>query len=259
MTKLILSDIDGTLLHGKETEIDPAYFDEIRRLHDKGIVFAPATGRQDFGVRILFRPVSDLVYSVPENGACVFSPENNGTLIFSNLLKREDAFAICKDVFEDSRCQLMLCSPTICYLVAKNERFEEHVVNYDCKNYTMLDDYRNVPEEICKISVYCEDGLPATHAVEDKIAPKYRDRFEIAIAGDRWLDFTVDNKGSGAKVLCEHLGITRDEVIAFGDNYNDISMLEFAGTSYIMENAEQPLKDMFPNHCRNVLDVLRTL
>ena len=50
------------------------------------------------------------------------------------------------------------------------------------------------------------------------------------------------NKGTALKWLCDKKGIDRENVIAFGDNYNDIEMIEFAGIGVAMENAEDILK-----------------
>ena len=47
--------------------------------------------------------------------------------------------------------------------------------------------------------------------------------------------------------------------MSFGDNYNDIPILSLVGYPYIMDNAVQELRDRFPNHCRRVADILKTL
>lgn len=49
-------------------------------------------------------------------------------------------------------------------------------------------------------------------------------------------------KGIAMAWLCEKLGIALEDVVAFGDNINDISMLEAAGTGVAMENAEPETK-----------------
>ena len=49
------------------------------------------------------------------------------------------------------------------------------------------------------------------------------------------------SKGSGLAKLAEIFGIDRDETMAMGDNFNDIEMLEFAGTSVVMGNADPRL------------------
>lgn len=50
------------------------------------------------------------------------------------------------------------------------------------------------------------------------------------------------DKGSALRWLCERKGINRNQVIAFGDNYNDIEMLEYAGVGVAVENAEEEVK-----------------
>jgi Cof subfamily protein (haloacid dehalogenase superfamily) len=50
-------------------------------------------------------------------------------------------------------------------------------------------------------------------------------------------------KGQALAWRATELGLTRDEVMAIGDNYNDVEMLEFAGTPVVMENAVEGLKD----------------
>jgi Cof subfamily protein (haloacid dehalogenase superfamily) len=59
------------------------------------------------------------------------------------------------------------------------------------------------------------------------------------------VDVTAPNatKGSALAWRAEQLGLTRDEVMAVGDNFNDLEMLEFAGTPVVMGNAVDELKD----------------
>lgn len=60
-----------------------------------------------------------------------------------------------------------------------------------------------------------------------------------------WIDFIAPNanKGSALADLAVHLGIKREECMAFGDQCNDIEMLQFAGVSYAMsDGAPEVLK-----------------
>ncbi|MDU6524331.1 MAG: HAD-IIB family hydrolase, partial [Enterococcus sp.] len=54
-----------------------------------------------------------------------------------------------------------------------------------------------------------------------------------------WLEVMADgvNKGAALKFLLDYLKIAKSEIIAFGDQENDLEMLQFAGTSIAMENA----------------------
>ena len=113
-----------------------------------------------------------------------------------------------------------------------------------------------MPEDIVKVSAYCPQGAVEVQPV---LGPKWEDEFHHAIAGEAWLDFNLANKGTGLEQLCQALDVKPEEVMAFGDNFNDLPMLEAAGCPYIMDNAAPELREKFPNHCRRVEDVLRTL
>ena len=52
------------------------------------------------------------------------------------------------------------------------------------------------------------------------------------------------NKGFGIENLAKKLNIKKSEILALGDNFNDISMRNTSGTLVAMGNAVQPLKDM---------------
>ena len=67
-------------------------------------------------------------------------------------------------------------------------------------------------------------------------------------ANQNWIDATFANKGIGARSICRTLGIDPADVMAFGDNYNDVSMLDIAGTPYIMDATAALLREKHPNH-----------
>lgn len=50
------------------------------------------------------------------------------------------------------------------------------------------------------------------------------------------------DKANGLRMLLGQIGVAREELMAFGDGYNDIPMLQFAGLGVAMENAEEPIK-----------------
>lgn len=68
---LVASDLDGTLLPEGQTELPCAVFDEIRRLHDCGVLFCVASGRPLDALRELFAPVADEIAYMSENAAYV--------------------------------------------------------------------------------------------------------------------------------------------------------------------------------------------
>jgi len=106
-----------------------------------------------------------------------------------------------------------------------------------------VDDVLNAPETMTKVAMYNEEVDAALGAEEAK--RRFGDKIQIMASGDYWVDF-VDvhsGKGNALQKLCNRLGITkREEVVAFGDNCNDVSMLLEAGKSYAVTTAREEAK-----------------
>ena len=73
--RLVCSDLDGTLLQYGKKELEGEIFDQIRALHDKGILFCPASGRQYTSLRKMFAPVADCCIFLCENGGVIYKDE----------------------------------------------------------------------------------------------------------------------------------------------------------------------------------------
>lgn len=258
MIRLIASDIDGTLLfHGPDDppDIAPAVFEEIRRLREKGILFCPASGRQYGSVRRLFGPLADQLHYLCGNGAVVFGPGDPGPVLRKIEMDRDKAIELCREILAIPRCEIVICGERTSYLCPKSDDYLRLFQGLVGKDFVLLPSPEDIPEPITKVTAYCRDG---TKEPEDLLAPRWQE-FHPAVSGPVWLDFTLADKGIGLAQLADALGIDRSEVMVFGDNYNDIPMLEFAGHPYLMETAAPPLLERFPNHCHRVEEILRTL
>lgn len=253
MIQLVACDIDGTLLHGDQTEISSAVFEQISRLSQLGVRFCPASGRQYSSLRRLFAPVADQLYYLCENGAVVYGPGDPGTVLAKVPMHRDQALALCQEILQTDQCEVLISGADTSYLCPKCADIVDHIRYFVGNRVAVLDSPRDVPEEIVKVSAYCRPGT--AHAAS-ALLPRWQDTFQVAIAGEKWLDFTAADKGIGLSVLCRALGVGLDRVMAFGDNENDLPMLHRAGVPYIMENAPEYLRSQFPNHCRRVEDVL---
>ena len=67
------------------------------------------------------------------------------------------------------------------------------------------------------------------------------------------------HKGVGVRSLCDVLGIDPADVMAFGDNYNDVAMLDLVGQPYIMQTAAAELRARYPRHTPRPEDTIRAL
>jgi hydroxymethylpyrimidine pyrophosphatase-like HAD family hydrolase len=91
-------------------------------------------------------------------------------------------------------------------------------------------------------------GSGAVERVVRELEPAWRDRvhfmMSISTYGKPILTLTAmgAHKGRALGVACEALGITLDEVVAFGDSGNDLEMFKVAGASVVMGQADEELK-----------------
>ena len=76
------------------------------------------------------------------------------------------------------------------------------------------------------------------------IPQDYYDRYQIVRSGPIFLEFLPKNssKGNAIQKLAKQLGIDLQNVIAFGDEENDLSMFSVAGTAVAMANARDEIK-----------------
>ena len=84
---------------------------------------------------------------------------------------------------------------------------------------------------------------------------------KVVNAGNLWIDFIPfeSNKGTGLKFVLEKLGLTPAEAICFGDQQNDIEMLEYTETSYVMAHSKPDVQKHATNITESVEETLREL
>lgn len=258
MVKLIASDIDGTLLPYGETVLSPRLFDIIRRLRARDILFCPASGRQYHSLRLLFAPVADEICYLCENGAAVFGPgrEEDAPLLAKTALPRADALALSRAIMERPDCEVLISGENTSYVCGCPDAMIEGMRAALGNRMVRVARLEDIQEDMIKVSAYCPDGLEAPMA---DLGPRWGEAYHMAVAGLAWLDFTLSDKGKGLGAVCTALNIAPAEVMAFGDNFNDVPMLDTAGSPWIMETAALPLLSRYSRHCANVMDTLEAL
>lgn len=250
---MICSDLDGTLLqYGKKT-LEPLIFAQIEELARRGIVFCPASGRQYTSLRALFAPVAEHCAFLCENGGVLYKDE---TCLGKTAMPRALAEEIARDLWDRSEGQgeVMLSGQNCAYLMERGLGMLDRV-QFIGNRYKIIHDPADVPEDIVKVSVYLHEGVGA---YVDRFVPRWQ-QANCAVAGPYWIDTTLANKGTGVQALCGALGIAPEEVLAFGDNYNDTAMLDLVGMPYIMDGAAAELRDRYPRHTPRPEDVIARL
>ncbi len=253
MKGLIASDIDGTLMPEDSPALPREVFDEILRLIADGWHFSAASGRQYNSLRKLFAPVEKQMSFICANGAVVFG--GDGRAMDKTVLPRAQALELAHDIYAVPNCEVLISGEDMNYVIPKTDFLLHLMRDIKGHNVTVLSSPEETPEEIIKVSAYVFDGAAAFPAA---LVEKWA-AYHPAVAGKCWVDFTLADKGTGLAQLCRILGIEPADAYVFGDNFNDEPMLSLAGHPYIMSTAAPDLLSKFPNHCDNVLEVLRAL
>ena len=235
--KLIASDLDGTLLlHGAQ-KLQPQTRDLVHRLkEEKGILFLAASGRQVDNLERLFAPVREEIAYLCENGCLSFY---QGKKIHQEYMDRELGQSIMKTIQETAGAELLLSGVHTSYVQPKDMSFFHHMRDVVGNNVTLVPDIFKTEEPYFKVSLYEPGGL---HDV-DWWQRKFGDRATVVTGGNEWLDCMPKgvNKATALEKILQYLGIAPEEVIAFGDNFNDKEMLEMVGTPVAMETAKKEI------------------
>lgn len=241
MIKLIASDIDGTLVVDGTPVLNPEYFTVIRELKKHGIVFAAASGRQFTSIYKLFEPVSNDIIFVAENGSYVSC---RGYDILAEVIDKDMLTELITDIRGTKGAEIMFSSRKKAYVETKDQNFINWMVDGYKYNLEEVDDLLALDVDCIKIALY--HPTDATGIASPFFIPKWKERMTVVCAGKEWVDCTLmsANKGHAITSIQKSLGITKEETMVFGDNLNDISMLERAKYSYAIGNARKEVKDV---------------
>lgn len=237
MIKLIISDMDGTLLN-QEREIPESFRNLLPQLAQKGIRFAVASGRQYPTLQDLFRRAEQEIIYIAENGGLV---EYQGKILSCDEVKKKDLATM----IELSRHYKGTCFLVSSEKMAFIEQPEHEAMLTDIKTYfhhlQVVEDLTRIEEPLLKFSIYHPEEIQG--ALFEAFAPFQKD-YHVVIAGEHWIDISSleTNKGKAVHQIKEQLQLTSDEVMIFGDQLNDAPMMQEAYWSYAMQNAHPELK-----------------
>ena len=249
--RLIAIDIDGTLLDSK-VEVSQANLDALRQAHQAGIEIVLGTGRRHKFALPIAESLGFDLWLISSNGAVTRS--TRGEMFHRDLLPKDTAVKLCRYMQEFRN-----------HTVLTFDR--EGMGGIVCESYEHL--YGVIQRWMEKNAPFIEYVSPIEEALtEDPIQAMFCGPIELMedaqkrlLACDFRGEFTLLRTQYEARNLCivdilnagcskghalerwaRYRGFDRSEVMAIGDNYNDIEMLNFAGHPVIMGNASDDLK-----------------
>lgn len=232
MIKAAFFDVDGTLVSFENHRVPASAIDTIHALRAQGVKTFLSTGRNGDSTRFLM-DTGLFDGEILINGQLC---EYRGVGIFENPVQRSDV-EIAVEGAKNGEFTLGFLSGHESFVIKVNDFVEKA-----CSYANMVIPRLAPPEEAFKFPIYqihCY-GAPG---VEDELI-----RRTTGLTSTRWSPNFADvfpsggGKDRGIEAICRHLGIKREETIAFGDAENDISMLEYAGIGVAMGNSSSKVK-----------------
>jgi Cof subfamily protein (haloacid dehalogenase superfamily) len=249
MIRLVGIDIDGTLLDSSG-RMPQANIDAIQDAVAAGIHVALVTGRSYPAARPILDALPSSLTLIVSNGAVERGMD--GSTLATRLLDRGTARA----VLESTRSFRHAAALVFDRDVDRQVMFETMDWTHPArKAYWMRHASRiaqSVPLEDAlvedPIQVMFNGGVESMRSLVDTLRAGARD-FTVALTEYEHRDFSLVDvtslsatKGRALSWRAGQLGLAREEVMAVGDNFNDLEMLEFAGLPVVMENAVAELK-----------------
>jgi Cof subfamily protein (haloacid dehalogenase superfamily) len=206
-------------------------------------------------MRRLFAPVADEIGFVCENGALVYYKDQ---LLFERDFDQALAREIMEDIENRDNAEISYSTKDFYYIKPKTEEFftmMTRIIKNDCRSVNSLDE---MILPCIKMAVYEVGG---TKEGSYQYWYEHSERCKVVTSGLDWVDFIPFdvNKALGLRRLMDFLKIRPEECMAFGDEYNDVEMLQCVPYGFAMAHAKAGVREKAAYEAKSVEEILRRL
>lgn len=249
--RIVFSDVDGTLLN-RNRDLSSVTIHQIKKLVERRILFAMVSARMPAGMLHLYRQIPLDAPAICYNGALVLKSIEKGVepsnVLHSSSIDYTTAISIyfiCKEY--DLYFSLYTGNQ---WFASKDDEWrlrEENNTRVKATIHHQLEakilELERYHQHIHKIMVMGDAML--IEGLDHMLQNSYSKTLNIYRSKDTYLELSpaTANKAMGCKALLNHLSLTAEQAIAFGDNYNDIEMLEMVTLGVAMDNAPMEVKN----------------
>ena len=287
MYKLATIDLDGTMLnqYGVVTQKTK---EAIERAQQMGIEVVIASGRPIDSIKTIAKEIKSEKYFISGNGAIIYDIAND-EIIYENTLKKQkvlDIIKICEEnsIYYNIYTEREILAKSLQYNVLYYNKENLNKEEKDKTHINIMDDVYNYildrNEKILKITV-CDNTQSIFNSIMRKL--KEIDDIEVLEVSHMsrkmirqgteevpieyfYTEISAKNvdKWNAIEVLKEKLKISKEEIIAIGDNMNDEKMIENAGLGIAMGQSSPHIKEIAnkiteSNFNDGVADILNSL
>jgi len=240
--KLIASDMDGTLVND-ESKLTERTKAAIIKAVDAGVIFVAATGRPFINTDIVNELYDKDMPCIVFNGSAAYMGKSK-KLLFERFLDHELAAEAFEIGQQKGVAQIMWTGSRLwanrrCDATSQYEAL--------CKGLTMtiVKDLATIKDEVEGVSkVLWIDHPDNIKKMSVEMKAHFGDKLNCFSSMSHFLEFvsTKASKGLALEEIGRLYGIDRNDMIAVGDAYNDVCMLEYAGLGVAVDNAPDDIK-----------------
>lgn len=260
MIKLIASDLDGTIID-KNNKIYKDNFKAIKEINKQNIPFVVCTGKT-YSIYKNLCSSFNASYGIFGNGSTIIDLKT-GKTIFQNLLDSSDVLN-CIKIAKANNLHV--------HLYTDNQVLTEELLYLDLRNYKLQKkhiynnelEFKIVPDLLTYVSTHKPDiskVVISGHIVPQEIRTSILNSLNVDVLNIKkygeykdkiinkeyeYLDIIPKNvsKDTALEILGKYLKIGKDQILAIGDNLNDVSMVKNAGIGVAVNNAYSELKQV---------------
>lgn len=237
--KIVFSDVDGTILTD-DKQMTEKTREAIAALEAKGIPFVIISARSPSGIMTILRDNGFNCPIIAYSGALIMDEKQQ--VIYHQGMPKSLAQEIV-DFIEENEYDLAWNAFSVDEWIVRDKgdarvQNEERIVKAQSREGSVAD---AADDQINKLLCICNPEK--IEAIEAGLKARFP-MCSIAKSSDCLLEIMEQGmtKASGVEAMCRLWQVPIENVAAFGDNYNDVPMLEAAGHGYLMGNAPEALK-----------------
>ncbi|MBO9483495.1 Cof-type HAD-IIB family hydrolase [Salinisphaera sp. G21_0] len=240
--KLIAVDMDGTFLNDNKTYNRERFLEQFKTLKARGIRFVVASGNQYYKLRSYFEDIDagDIAY-VAENGGYVHDGQRE---LFVADIATATLVRVYPFLESLQEVTAIICGCNSAYVLHTADPEEVANARNHYQRLELIQGYQDIDDTILKIAIKMS---PARHdTVLAGAKETLGDVLVSVTSGHEWIDLIIPgvHKAHGIHLLQEQWNIADHEVAAFGDSGNDLEMLQKAGFSFAMNNANDTVRQV---------------
>ncbi len=240
MIKLVLTDMDGTFLNNSGDFNKELYKDVKKLMGEKGVIFAPVTGKQCERVEELFGEDAEDLWILGDSATRI---KHNGEFVYESLLSNKLGLEIIQLLEEMGLDHTIIACTRNGAVIKDNLPSEEAaIVRKSYAQVRQVSDFNKITDDFVKITIH--DPALRCFETREKLSRFFESAYIVASEA-AWIDIANANvhKGTTVEHLQRLLNVTPEETMAFGDGYNDLELMTCSTYSFAVRNAVQEIKD----------------